>query len=333
MRKVVELHVNARANGEAGCVFRRVSDVMHGVEALDGAEIGEDETTKTPLLAKDGLEQKRICGDGNAVNLVISGHGGHGVSFTKGGLEGLQHHGAKLALADVYGRSIGAAFRRAVTGKVLGLGDNGVVAVEAVALRATHVGKAKLAGEIRIFAEVFFNAPPAGSRARSSTGPRIIATPVARASAAMAPPVCCAICGFHVAARLIGRGKYGAGIEAVQTLFDKESGNAETIVRDNPLLDAVGLLRRGIEVMNAAHPEIAPEALRLLRKEGGIERGVCIVGVARKRCSGRRSTYPVASPSPPTSCAPKKIVNADFDWTRWLACRGAVAAAIARSVG
>ena len=49
--------------------------------------------------------------------------------------------------------------------------------------------------------------PTVGSRARSSTGARIMPTPVARASAAIAAPVRCAIAGFHVAARLTGAGK------------------------------------------------------------------------------------------------------------------------------
>ena len=259
---------------------------MHGVEALDGAEIGEDKTTKTPLLAKDGLEQKRICGDGNAVNLVISGHGGHGVSLTKGGLEGLQHHGAKLAFADVYGRSIGAAFRRAVAGEVLGLGDNGVIAVKTVALRTTYVGKAKLAGEVWIFAEVFFNTPPARIAGEIEHGPEDHCD--AGGACLRCDGSAGLLCDLRVpcGGEIDRGGKYGASIEAVQTFFDKESGDAQTIVRDDPLLDAVGLLRRGIEVMNTADPEIAPEALRLFSKEDGIRRRVCIVGVALDDVAG-----------------------------------------------
>ena len=49
--------------------------------------------------------------------------------------------------------------------------------------------------------------PSEGLRARSRTGARIMPTPVARASAAMAAAVCWAICGFQVAERLTGAGK------------------------------------------------------------------------------------------------------------------------------
>ena len=76
-------------------------------------------------------------------------------------LKSTQHDRAQLALAHVHGRGVGAAFGRAVSGEMFGFGDNGVVGVEAFALRSAHVRQAKLSGEIGIFAKVFFDAPPA----------------------------------------------------------------------------------------------------------------------------------------------------------------------------
>src|SRR5690348_687894 len=51
--EVVELHVHAGFDGEAGGFFRRGNDVMAAVEMLDGAEVGEDEASEAPLLAED----------------------------------------------------------------------------------------------------------------------------------------------------------------------------------------------------------------------------------------------------------------------------------------
>src|ERR1700761_197379 len=131
---------------------------MYGVEALDGTQVGEDKALEAPLLAQDGLKKKRISSDGDAIDLVIGGHRGHGVALAKCRLEGLQHDGAQLAFTNVDGRGVGAALWRTVTGEVFGLRDDGVVCVETFPLRATHVSEAKLASEIEIFAKVFFAA-------------------------------------------------------------------------------------------------------------------------------------------------------------------------------
>src|ERR1700751_163995 len=134
---------------------------MHGGEALDGTQIGEDKALEAPLLAPGGLKKKRSSSDGDAIDLVIGGHRGHGVALAKCRLEGLQHDGAQLAFTNVDGRGVGATLWRTVAGEVFGLRDDGVVCVEAFPLRAAHVGEAKLSREIRVFAKVFFDAAPA----------------------------------------------------------------------------------------------------------------------------------------------------------------------------
>src|SRR6185437_6856243 len=58
VRKVVKLHVDAGTNGETRGVFRRCSHMMHRVEALDGAQVGENEALEPPLVAKNRLEQE-----------------------------------------------------------------------------------------------------------------------------------------------------------------------------------------------------------------------------------------------------------------------------------
>ncbi len=97
-----------------------------------------------------------------------------------------------------------------------------------------------------------------------------MSTPVARASAAMAAPVCCAISRIPRGRQIDRRGKDRSRVESVQALLNEKSGNAETIVRDHPVLDGVRLLRRGIEIVNAADAEISPESLRFLRQKDGI---------------------------------------------------------------
>jgi len=85
--EIVELHVHAGFDGEAGGFCRRGNDVMAAVEMLYRAEVGEDEALKAPLLAEDFLEEKRGGGDGDAVDLMVGGHHALGVSLTEGRLE------------------------------------------------------------------------------------------------------------------------------------------------------------------------------------------------------------------------------------------------------
>ena len=47
-----------------------------------------------------------------------------------------------------------------MTCKVFGLGHQSVIRVQTVALCAPHVSEPHLAGQIRIFAEIFFYSPP-----------------------------------------------------------------------------------------------------------------------------------------------------------------------------
>ncbi len=277
--EVVKLHVDAGTDGHTRGIFGRRSHMMHRVKTLDGAQVGENEALEAPFVAKNRLKQERVCCDRDAIDLVISSHGGHRVAFTKRGLEGLQHDHAQFALADMHRRSIGAAFGRPMSGEVLRLGHNGVVGVETVALRATHVGEAQLTGEVRIFAEILFNAPPAGLASNvknrrqdhvNTGGARLCRN----GSASLLGDL-----GIPGGSKVDGRGKNRAGVEAVQALLDEEGGNAETIVCDHPALDGVGLLRCGVEIVDGAHSQVAPEALRLLRKEDGIECRMCIVCV------------------------------------------------------
>lgn len=164
-----------------------------------------------------------------------------------------------------------------MTGEVLRLGHNGVVGVEAITLRATHVREAELTGKKWVLAEVFFDAPPAGLaryiknrredhvHARSARFCRNSGAGLLRDL------------GIPGSSKIDRCRKNRAGVETVQALLDKERRNAKAIVCDHPTLDGVCLLRCGIQIMDGAHTQIAPNTLRLLRKEDGIECRVRVI--------------------------------------------------------
>ena len=159
--EIVKLHVDARPDRHAHRILGRCSDVMDIVETPNRAQIGEHETLKSPLIAQNLLQQKRVGRDRDAIDLVIGSHRAHGVPFAKGRLKPAQHDHAQLALAHVHGRSVGSAFGRAVAGKVLGLGNHRVVGVKTLSLCTAHVSQAHLSGQVGVFAKVLFNASPA----------------------------------------------------------------------------------------------------------------------------------------------------------------------------
>ena len=163
--------------------------------------------------------------------------------------------------------------------EVFGLCDDGVVCVEAFPLRAAHVGETKLSGEIGIFAKVFFDAAPARIARQIEDGPE---DHIDAGGARLRGDRSAGLLGdlrIPRSGEIERRGKDGAGIEAVKAFLDKERGNTEAIVRDHPFLDGVGLLGRGIEVMNATHAEVPPKALRIAGKKDGVHRRVCVVGM------------------------------------------------------
>jgi hypothetical protein len=96
-----------------------------------------------------------------SVDFVIGSHRRHGVSLTESRLKRLEHDSAQLALSYMDRRGIGATLRRAMSGKMLGLSDHGVICMQAFALRTAHIGKPQLPGQVRIFAEILFDTPPA----------------------------------------------------------------------------------------------------------------------------------------------------------------------------
>lgn len=278
MREVVELHIDAGADGHAGSILGRGGDVMGGVETVDGSEIGKDKALEAPLLAEDGFEEVWVVGHGNAVDFVVCGHDAHDVTLADGSSEGREHDHAELALAHIYRGSIGACLGRAVGGEVLGFCDDGVVGIEAVALGALYIGEAELCGEIGVFAVGFHDASPArvagevddrredhidaGGAGLGRDGGSGLAEESSVPGGGEAE----------------GRGKDGSSIESVQAFFNEESGDAERVVRDDPLLDGVGLPGRGVEVVNGADAEVAPQGLCLLGEKDGALRGVRLVG-------------------------------------------------------
>ena len=98
--------------------------LMRADQHLQAVAIGGDVAVKSPLLAQNAVEQPVIDVRGNAVDLVIGGHNAAHMSFLDGGLKGNQ----KILADDPFGvvaRSrVGAAFRLAVHGKVLGGGQH-----------------------------------------------------------------------------------------------------------------------------------------------------------------------------------------------------------------
>src|SRR5258705_407903 len=76
--------------------------------------------------------------------------------------ERLQHDAAQLTFAHVYRRHVCPAFRRTVSGEVLGLGDDTLVTRETAALCSTNVSQPQLTGKIWILSEVLLDAAPAG---------------------------------------------------------------------------------------------------------------------------------------------------------------------------
>src|SRR6516164_6546072 len=134
---------------------------MDIVEPPDCTEVGEYEPFESPLVAQNLLEEKRIGSDGDAIDFVVSGHGSHRVALAESRFKSTQHHHAQFTFTHVNGRRVGATFGRSVSGEVLGLGNNGVIGIEALALRAAHVGETHLSCEVWIFAVVFFDSTPA----------------------------------------------------------------------------------------------------------------------------------------------------------------------------
>src|ERR1039458_9386366 len=121
--EVIELHVNARSNRHANRFLGRNGYTVCAVQTFDGSQIGEDEPLEIPLLTQNCFEQKRVCGDRDAIDLVIRSHHTHRMSLTKGGLKSAQHDRAQLALSHVHWRCIGSTFRGTMSGEMFRLGN------------------------------------------------------------------------------------------------------------------------------------------------------------------------------------------------------------------
>ena len=136
--------------------------MVGAVEPLDGPQIGENKSSKAPVLAQNRLQQEWVVGDWNPVDFVVGGHHRHGVPLANCFGKGRQHHRPQFPLADMDRRSVGTAFGRTVAGEMFRLGHDRVVAGQALPLRTSHIREAHLSGQVGILAEILFHPSPAG---------------------------------------------------------------------------------------------------------------------------------------------------------------------------
>ncbi len=230
-------------------------------------------------MAQNPFQQKWIRCHWHSINLMIGSHRGHSVPLPKGRLKRPQHYTTELAFTDVNRGSIRSAFWRTVSGKVFWFAYNCVIGVEALPLRTAHIGQTKPPGKERIFTEIFFHTSPPGitseiqyrSKNHVYTG---------------CPRLCCdggsgslRNLGIPSRSKVDRSWKYRSRVEAMQCFFNKQRGNSQTIVVDDPLLDSIRLFRRWIQVMNAANAKISPKSLRLVWQENGLTCRVCGIGM------------------------------------------------------
>ena len=115
IKRMVRLNGLQLTPDEARSILRYLSD-YHGLAPEEAAKVAYfsehriiDEKIENPevahgcaschALAQDGFQQKRIGGNGDAVDFMIGGHNRHGVSLADGRLKGLEHRAAQLALS------------------------------------------------------------------------------------------------------------------------------------------------------------------------------------------------------------------------------------------
>ena len=277
-------------------------DKVRVIKALDCAQVRKHKSLEAPFIAQNPLQQHGIGGNWDAIDLVVGSHHAHGVPIAQRRLKRLEHHCAQFALADVHRRGVHSALWRSVPGKVLGLGDHGVIGSEALALRALDIRQAELPAQVRVFAKILFHPAPAwiagdvqhrpqnhvgSGRARLSSDGR----------ASLVRNFGVPRCGQVERCR-----EHCAIVISEQSLLNEDCGNAEPVMFNYPFLDGVRLFRRGIEIVNTADAQRAQQCLCFIRLKERIGRGVCAVKLRAHQSLSRRDTCRAGAPSLRASC-------------------------------
>ena len=92
---------------------------MIGIDIVDRAAIRDDVTCKTPLVAQQFGEQKRVRAGGFAIDGIVSAHHGADVAFAHGGLEMRQIRFVKIPFRRLGIETMALGFGPLCTAKCL----------------------------------------------------------------------------------------------------------------------------------------------------------------------------------------------------------------------
>jgi hypothetical protein len=153
-------HVDAGEDGFAGGI-RGIGGETVWDHFGDGGVVADDEAIEGPFFTENLTKGQEISGHGNAIEGVESGHERRDTGFARG---------AERREIDVAQENFGnpgavvfaAAFRGSVSDVVLGAGGDCIGRTERTGLESANHGGRERACKIRIFAEAFGYAAPAG---------------------------------------------------------------------------------------------------------------------------------------------------------------------------
>ncbi len=165
---VGEIDVHASGEGLSVGGDDVLGRAVRGVQLGDGFEVGDDQTGKVVLVAKQTGEQVVRSGDGAAVEVVVRRHHSPCPAFADSHFKWASVHLSKLSLSDVGRLRVPAAVARAVADEVLERGDDG--AVGDGSLDASDEGRGDLSDEVRVLTVCL--AHPSPARVLSDIGQR-----------------------------------------------------------------------------------------------------------------------------------------------------------------
>ncbi len=150
-----QFDVDAGGQGEAGGVAPVGGDLVQGLQEADAEVVGDHRPGEPPGVAQESGEQRRVGGDGDAVDLGVAVHHGAYAALAHRHLERRQDDVGHLTRARPDRRVVAGAGRGGVAREVLERGhDPG-------GLQALDVGGGDGADQVRVLADGLLHPAPA----------------------------------------------------------------------------------------------------------------------------------------------------------------------------